>query len=145
MGPYHQVPPWHSTLGGAEEGAWFGSASWQWRVSTGTWGYLQQKPLGFRTSLPVPRRSVSLLPGAEQMEEEKKTLVTFKGKKGVLHPAPCRLRGRGILHRPPPQSRDRGSSLLLSLGHNNGVTCLAPEASVFPAAEGSSTAAGPTC
>jgi hypothetical protein len=28
-------------------------------------GYLQQKPLGFRTSLPIPGRSVSLLPGVQ--------------------------------------------------------------------------------
>lgn len=42
-------------------------------------GYLQQKPLGFRTSLPIPRRSVSLLPGAKQ-RGRKETLVTCEGK-----------------------------------------------------------------
>lgn len=41
-------------------------------VGTMLAGYLQQKPLGFRTSLPIPRRSVSLLPGVQSRWGEKR-------------------------------------------------------------------------
>lgn len=85
--PPPPVPPAHSTLGGLRRGSGSAQLAGQWRGAWGPVGGHQRRPvtcsrsrLGFGPLFLYPdARSLSSL-GAEQMEEEKKTLVTFKGK-----------------------------------------------------------------
>ena len=78
------------------------------------------------------------------MAEEKETLVTFKGKYAARPSLPSAAHGGGsTLHRALPNPGVRGSSLVLSLGRNNGVTCLTPRASVLPANKRQGPATGP--
>lgn len=56
--------------------AWMGPADGMSKGACG-WaptlaGYLQQKPLGFRASLPIPRRAVSLLPEVQSRWQKKR-------------------------------------------------------------------------